>query len=251
VAYVWGSLAAGDAKATGAVPVNHPAAWFVAMLRDGLAKRGIVVTGGTRAVNWLDREETPFDPAKMVEVASVESPPLSEMLKLTLKPSENLYAQLLLLQVGAHVPIGARTTEEAGMEAMRHFLTEAGVKRGTALLQEGSGLSRTGLVTPAATVQLLTFMDHHGAHREFEEALPIAGVDGTLRSRFRGTPAAGNVHAKTGSLEYVFTLSGYMTNKAGARLAFSIMLNNYRQETGGPSGRGTIDQFVRKLVDAP
>ncbi|HZM01759.1 MAG TPA: D-alanyl-D-alanine carboxypeptidase/D-alanyl-D-alanine-endopeptidase, partial [Candidatus Saccharimonadales bacterium] len=160
-----------------------------------------------------------------------------------LKPSQNLYAQLLLLQVGVRDET-RRSTEKAGLAEMRKFLAEAGIPRERVLLEEGSGLSRGCLVTPSASVQLLTYMAHHRYRDVFVDALPVAAVDGTLRNRFKGTPAAGNVRAKTGSLEYVNTLSGYLTTKGGEKLVFSIMLNNY-----SGSGRPEIDALVEMLVN--
>src|SRR6185436_6989959 len=78
-----------------------------------------------------------------------------------------------------------------------------------------------------ATVALLAYASKSRWSKVYRNALPIAGIDGTLQNRMKGTAAAGNVRAKTGSLRYVYTLSGYLTTAAGERLAFSIMLNNY------------------------
>ena len=96
------------------------------------------------------------------------------------------------------------------------------------------------MITANATVQLLTFMSKHRYATQFREALPIAGVDGTLRTRMRGTPAEGNLRAKTGSLSSVASLSGYVTTAAGERLAFSMMLNNYPD--AGALRRDSIDR---------
>jgi len=178
----------------------------------------------------------------------------------TLKPSQNLWAQLLLLQVGANRAIGdvssgaeekssaknaaggaqteksdsnpqplnpQVTTEDLGVESMQEFLAQAGVKEGDVLLEEGAGLSRRDVITPNSTVALLTYMSRHRLAEAYRNALPIAGVDGTLEKRMKGTAAAGNVRAKTGSLRYVFTMSGFVTTASGERLAFSLMLNNY------------------------
>jgi D-alanyl-D-alanine carboxypeptidase/D-alanyl-D-alanine-endopeptidase (penicillin-binding protein 4) len=94
-------------------------------------------------------------------------------------------------------------------------------------MEEGSGLSRGTLLTPNATVQLLTYMNRHPLSAIYRAALPVAGVDGTLRRRMKDTTAAGNVQAKTGTLRYVYALSGYVTTAAGEPLVFSLMLNNY------------------------
>lgn len=244
-----------------AVAVHNPAGLFVSLFKDALAARGIVVTGRTRVIDWKYREVTPIDFAKLIELGSVDSMPLGDIVRETLKPSQNLYAQLLLLQAGANAKQGlgggawgageknneqranaaqpARTalqlpapnpystTEEVSIELMNDFLAQAGVKRGDVLLEEGSGLSRRDVITPEATVALLTYMNRSRWAEVYRNALPVAGVDGTLQNRMKGTAAAGNVRAKTGTLRYVYTLSGYVMTAASERLAFSIMLNNH------------------------
>ena len=95
------------------------------------------------------------------------------------------------------------------------------------LFRSGSGLSRDDMITAEATVQLLTFMNKHRYADVFRAALPIAGVDGTLRNRMRNTPAQNNVRAKTGSLSSAASLGGYVTTAAGEKLAFAIIVNNY------------------------
>jgi D-alanyl-D-alanine carboxypeptidase/D-alanyl-D-alanine-endopeptidase (penicillin-binding protein 4) len=238
------------------VAVHNPAGLFVSLLKDALASRGIVVTGRTRVLDWKYREVTPIDLTKLIELGSVDSMPLGDIVRETLKPSQNLYAQLLLLQVGNRgrqgatvigtrvqdpsspasaaakmdsltLPNDGRTDEEAGVELMQEFLSKIGVRKGDVLLEEGSGLSRRDVITPEATVALLSYMSRSPWAELYRNALPIAGVDGTLQNRMKGTAAAGNVRAKTGTLRYVYSLSGYVTTAAGERLAFSIMLNNY------------------------
>jgi serine-type D-Ala-D-Ala carboxypeptidase/endopeptidase (penicillin-binding protein 4) len=244
--YVWGTVPLGSKGEKESVSVPKPALWFATMFREGLTQRGVTVTGNPREENWLSREVSPIVWSNLVEVASVPSRPLSEIVKQTLKPSENLYAQLLLLQAGAKAGAANRDTEEAGLAEMQTFLRSIGISHNMAQLEEGSGLSRGCLVTPSATVRLLTFMNHHRDRNAFVDALPIAGVDGTLRNRFKGTVAAENVRAKTGSLGGVNTLSGYVTTAAKEKLAFSIMLNNYRDET---DARATIDAIVVQLAE--
>ena len=248
--YVHGSLPLGGADQAEAVAVHQPARWFVTLFKEALAKRGTTVTGKLRTVNWLDREASPVDYAKLVEIAAVESRPLSEILPKMMKPSQNLYAQLLLLQVGAtqNPKLETGTTEEAGLAELNKFLGEIGLKRGEVFLQEGSGLSRTALLTPNATVTLLQHMTKHRHADVFRDALPIAGVDGTLRSRLKGTLAEKNARAKTGSLGFVSTLSGYITTAANERLAFSIMLNNYHATDATHSGHAEVDALVAMLA---
>jgi D-alanyl-D-alanine carboxypeptidase/D-alanyl-D-alanine-endopeptidase (penicillin-binding protein 4) len=249
--FVHGTLPLGATNFTDAVAVHDPALWFVTLLKDALAKRGVTVAGKLRTVNWLEREVSPLDHSKLVELAAVESPPLSEVLGKMLKPSQNLHAQLLLLQVGAKFQKSEarnQTTEAAGLAELAGFLAEVGIPRAEVHLQEGSGLSRTALLMPNATVTLLQHMATHRHAEVFRSSLPIAGVDGTLRSRLKGTPAEKNALAKTGTLGFVNTISGYVTTAAKEHLAFSIMLNNYSSAEANHSGRAEVDALVAMLA---
>ena len=242
IIYVSGSLAIDSSGYYAAVAVHNPASLFVTLLKDALVARGIVVSGRTRVIDWKYREVTPVDLNKFVELGSVESMSLGDIVRETLKPSQNLYAQLLLLQVGVQVRTTAgkkdsirdsqtsgsfSTTEALGINSMIDFLARIGVKQGDVLLEEGSGLSRLDVITPEATVALLSYASRSSWAEIYRNALPIAGVDGTLQNRMKGSAAAGNVRAKTGTLRYVHALSGFVTTAAGERLVFSIMLNNY------------------------
>lgn len=280
IIYVSGRLPADSKGYRGSVSVHNPAGLFAHLFKEALARRGIIVTGRARTIDWKYREVTPVDFAKLMELGFVESLPLKEIVRDTLKPSQNLYAQLLLLQVGAHqgvknashgpdatasgsggsiaqsnsqtslaqAPANHLTTEQLGIQTMSEFLAEAGIKKGDVLLEEGSGLSRKDVITPNATIALLTYMNRHRHREDYLAGLPIAGVDGTLQNRMKGTVAAGNARAKTGSLRYVYTLSGYVTTAAGERLAFSILLNNYYNTDQTTSPRNDIDAIVVMLA---
>src|SRR5207247_3085448 len=108
-------------------------------------------------------------------------------------------------------PRSQETSEEAGIRQLSAFLGKSGVGRADVHFEEGSGLSRNNLTTPNATIALLKFMSTHAEAEAYLNALPVAGVDGTLRSRMKGTPAAGNVRAKTGTLRWANALSGHVT----------------------------------------
>jgi len=272
---VSGQLPLGDAGYNDSMAVPEPALWFGQLLRDQIRRRGIKFNGAVRAMDWRQRESVPLTPASLREAGSVESPPLREILARTLKPSQNLYAQLLLLQVGVteasgstnSPPPGSMRTprppvaavagtpqisdERAGLRALDAFLVRAGIGAGQVLLQEGSGLSRQDVVTPDAMVKLLRFMSQHAHAAAFRDALPIAGVDGTLKARMRGTAAAGNVRAKTGSLTYVSTLAGYVASAAGERIAFALLLNNYQNPDPAASSRADLDKIAVWLAELP
>jgi D-alanyl-D-alanine carboxypeptidase/D-alanyl-D-alanine-endopeptidase (penicillin-binding protein 4) len=247
--YVSGWLPLNGSNAVDAVSIHRPALWFVTLFKEALARRGIVVEGKLRSMDWLDRQIAPLDFKRMAELASVPSRPLSEILAKMMKPSQNLYAHLLLLQVGARNQRpnagSLETTEDLGLAELKRFLGDAGVREGDVLLEEGSGLSRGALVTPNATIELLRFMHRHRWAATFKESLPEAGVDGTLRNRMKGTAAFRNVRAKTGTLRYVNTLSGYVTTAAGEPLVFCLMLNNYE----GQGARAALDAIAVMLAE--
>ena len=216
--YVSGRVPIGSAGETGAVSVPRPALWFATMLKEALAQNGIAVTGGASEAAALTARSHRSPWSNLTEVASVLSRPVSEIVKQTLKASENLYAPTSPAAsrragAGNQCHFSPLTTEAAGLVEMQDFLRRAGIARQTASLREGSGLSRACLVTPGASVQLLAFMQRHRCRDAFIDALPIAGVDGTLRNRFKGTKAAGNIRAKTGSLAGVSALSGYLDHR--------------------------------------
>jgi D-alanyl-D-alanine carboxypeptidase/D-alanyl-D-alanine-endopeptidase (penicillin-binding protein 4) len=209
--------------------VPRPADWFAAALKLALARHGIKVSGQSRGVVWP--QAPGWARLNAVKLGEVHSPPLREMVRAFMKPSQNLETDLLLAHVGemnrAPNAPPERTSGEAGLAAMAELLATAGVPEGEVQFYEGSGLSRNNLTTANATVALLLFMGKHREAEAFTAALPIAGVDGTLRRRMVGTPAAGNVRAKTGTLRWANDLSGYVTTAAGEKLVFSLMLNRY------------------------
>jgi D-alanyl-D-alanine carboxypeptidase/D-alanyl-D-alanine-endopeptidase (penicillin-binding protein 4) len=228
-----GSLPVDDRGYTASVAVSRPALMFVTMLRAALERRGVVFTGQTRTVDAQGRADgQPLQVSSLVEIAARKSPPLSVIAAQCLKPSQNLYAELILRALGkATAPDPKLTSEDAGEQAVRQFLTQAGIDPAGVVMNDGSGLSRADLVTADTTLQLLTYMNRHRFSVVFREALPIAGLDGTLRNRMKGTPAQNNVRAKTGTLGTATSLSGYLFTAAGERLVFSLMINNPPRDT--------------------
>ncbi len=233
VVHVFGELPVGDKDEVVDLPVPRPASWFAVALRAALAKRGIVVDGGARSVRW---PETSPVAARSFKLGELASPPVRELVAAFMKPSQNLETDLIFAQVGevgraADAP-PRRTTEESGVRVLGEFLKTHGLAASEVRFEEGSGLSRNNLTTANATVALLKFMATHREAKAFGDSLPIAGVDGTLRRRMKGTAAEGNVRAKTGSLRYANSLSGYVTTAAGERVVFSLMLNRVTVQAG-------------------
>jgi D-alanyl-D-alanine carboxypeptidase/D-alanyl-D-alanine-endopeptidase (penicillin-binding protein 4) len=235
------------------IAVHDPALFAATLLREALLRRGIRVSGKVLRQDAVSRLQAPLDLARLEKVARITSPPLSTMLKVVNKPSQNLHTELMLRQLGAQgerplTEYGRpRSSDQLGDDVRRKFLQKAGIDLHALSLRDGSGLARQDLVTPRATVQLLSFMRSHQHFQTFRDSLPIAGQDGTLGRRMRDSVASGNVRAKTGSLSYVNTLSGYLQTRTGEVLTFSLMGNNYV----GPSRDVTqvLDQICILLAD--
>jgi D-alanyl-D-alanine carboxypeptidase/D-alanyl-D-alanine-endopeptidase (penicillin-binding protein 4) len=251
--FLSGQMASDDTGYTEDLPVHRPAMIFVSLFREALARNGIQVAGRTRTRNWLDQEANPIDMDTMAELGSASSLSIAEWAKETLKPSQNLYADLLLAQVGEQVRVvehsAGQSSEELGITELGKFLAKAGIKRDEVLFDEGSGLSRNNLVTPSATVALLEFAARRPWAEVFLQALPLAGVDGTLRERLKGTAAEGKLLAKTGTLRWVSSLSGHITTAGGEHLLFSIMLNRYHSTDPNRPARTEVDALALMLAD--
>jgi serine-type D-Ala-D-Ala carboxypeptidase/endopeptidase (penicillin-binding protein 4) len=226
VVHVFGQLPVGGTEENLDITVPRPATWFAAALKDALVRRGIRVEGSARSVRWPD---APVATAGAVKLGEISSPPLRELIARFLKPSQNLETDLIFAHVGEATRTPEtpawRTSEQLGVSALREFLRKNHLPADDVRFEEGSGLSRNNLTTANATVALLQFMAARADAADYVNALPIAGVDGTLRRRMKETPAENNLHGKTGSLRWANSLSGYLTSAAGERLVFSAMVN--------------------------
>jgi D-alanyl-D-alanine carboxypeptidase/D-alanyl-D-alanine-endopeptidase (penicillin-binding protein 4) len=165
--------------------------------------------------------DTPGEATVLAEHVSV---PLGDSVKLVNKISQNLHTEMLLRTVARQN--GTWSTPDDLMKTPAEFYTAAGIAPGDVIQTDASGLSRHDLVTPRAIVTLLAFAQKQAWFVPYYESLPAAGVDGTLEDRMKNTPAAGRVHAKTGSVEHVRTLSGFAETLGGRRLIFSFLSNN-------------------------
>jgi len=215
---IGGSIAQGEkvTRRTAVVTVKEPGLYAACVFASELAKQGVKVTGS------VIEGKTPVD-AKLV--ASHTSPPLSRILVLLNKPSDNLIAETLLKDLGAIVK--GRGSSSAGAEVEMDFAKSIGMDPSELSVADGSGLSRMNYISASNLAVLLSYMYSSKNGKVFLDSLPIAGVDGSLRSRMRSTSAEGNVRAKTGYIGRVSSLSGYVNTKSGEPLAFSILFNNH------------------------
>jgi D-alanyl-D-alanine carboxypeptidase/D-alanyl-D-alanine-endopeptidase (penicillin-binding protein 4) len=247
--HLTGALPPGAPPAELTVTLQDPALFFAQLLRRALLRHGIRVLGATRSRHVQNRN-VPLDTPILTELGHLESPPLRSILRDTLKDSLNLEAQVLFLQAGAARSGPGPHTEARALEALAAYLEAAGLSPGQVLLEEGSGLSRKNLVTPSAIVALLAHLSRTPGAELFREALPLAGVDGSLARRMAGTPAQGNLRAKTGTMRFNHALSGYVTSAAGERLAFAILLNNYNRDPQAPSPQSELDALAVCLAES-
>ncbi len=252
---VWGEFAPGSKGFGARLSVHNPALWAATIFEDALKSRGITIGGAAQTRDSRVSPSQRFSPSQAVELAFVNSKPLSEIAKKTNKESNNLYAELILRTLGrergeiAALPdaIGKeRGDDEVGLAVIRSWLARSGIPTERLALHDGSGLSRLNLVTPESITGLLRVLSKTSASQVFRESLPLSGRDGTLASRLRSL--TDRVSAKTGSLTYDNSLSGYLTASDGQVFAFSIMCND---QTRRSDSTGLIDQIVRLVAAFP
>jgi len=213
--------------------VDAPAMYFGFTLKSLLAQRGVKVKGRIRTGSV-----TPG--SRMLTVAQSET--LDVVLKKLSKHSSNFVAEQLIKTLGAELK-GVPGTTEKGINAVEDFLaTDVGLSRGSFVMKNGSGLNDTNRFSAAQTNRLLAYMmSKFSLMPEFLSALPIAGKDGTLKYRFEGSDAVWRLRAKTGTLENVSALSGYVQSTGGERFVFSIMVNDF------PGRAGMVVQHIDAL----
>ena len=187
---------------------------YLAALEEALAARGIGIGGAP--VDTSVQQDT---------LVTVLSPPLRDILSALEKPSQNQIAEVLFRTLGLEkTGVGSA---DSGRRVVESQLLAWGAPSDGYVIRDGSGLSRHNYLTPETLVHVLAAVSRDTAFRVFYDALPIAGVDGTLAGRMRGTPAQGNAHAKTGYIDRARSLSGYVSTTDGRRLIFSILCNNF------------------------
>ncbi|MGW7679817.1 D-alanyl-D-alanine carboxypeptidase/D-alanyl-D-alanine endopeptidase [Kribbella sp. NPDC054772] len=221
VVRVSGSIPLGASVDQEWTTVWEPELYAADVFRRALAAQGIAVTG------QIKNAGTPSGATRM---ARDESMTVGELLTPFLKLSNNMHAETLVKAMGAVAE--ADGSWSAGLDVVTNYAKSLGVDTSRIRLSDGSGLSRKVNVTADSITDVLIGAQKETWWKQWYDALPIAGnperfVGGTLRSRMANTPAANNLHGKTGSLTGVTSLSGYVTNKDGRKLVFSMISNNY------------------------
>ncbi|MDT3413931.1 UNVERIFIED_ORG: D-alanyl-D-alanine carboxypeptidase/D-alanyl-D-alanine-endopeptidase (penicillin-binding protein 4) [Atlantibacter sp. SORGH_AS 304] len=207
-----------------AFAIQDGASYAGAILKQELTQAGITYTG------TLLRQTQVNQPGTVI--ASKQSAPLHDLLKIMLKKSDNMIADTVFRMIG-HARFGVPGTWRAGSDAVRQILRQqAGVDLGNTIIADGSGLSRHNLLAPATMMQVLQYIAQHDTELNFISMLPLAGYDGSLQYRagLHEAGVDGKVSAKTGSLQGVYNLAGFITTASGQRMAFVQYLSGYAVE---------------------
>lgn len=210
---VAGTIAAGDSVIV-EITFRRQTDAYLAALTEAMASRGIMIDDATSTVATEARA-----------LFTMRSPALRDVLPFFEKPSQNQIGEILFKTLALE-KTGVGRADSAARVVGRQVIAWGAAPDGFAI-RDGSGLSRHDYVTPRTLVLVLDAIRRQPDFRLFYDALPIAGVDGTIRNRMKGTLAEGNLHAKTGTLDKARSLSGYVTTADGRLLLFSALCNNY------------------------
>jgi D-alanyl-D-alanine carboxypeptidase/D-alanyl-D-alanine-endopeptidase (penicillin-binding protein 4) len=236
-----GSIPVGASPADIGIAVGNPTLWFAAVLRTRLLEAGIDISGDAADVDDL---RPPPDRTSGTVLFTYRSRTLAEIARPLLKESINLYGEALMR---LNADRGTFPTNDAALEGLRRRLRSWGIADDSCQLVDGSGLSRRDAISPDALVIVLQRMFDASAASPFMAALPIAGTDGSLETRMKGTAAQGSVRAKTGTMSNIRSLAGYATTRSSERLAFVIVVNNF--EGTGAEANQAVDAIAVRVAE--
>jgi D-alanyl-D-alanine carboxypeptidase/D-alanyl-D-alanine-endopeptidase (penicillin-binding protein 4) len=246
---VWGEIPLDAGEAQDSVSIDNPPQLIGELLRHALEARGVAVHGHTevRHVTRIEASSAPDPfpkPSPRVVLAEHVSGPLAQEIKVINKFSQNLHVEMLLRTLGREVRNDGSLS--AGLDVLKEFAAQAGIGPAEVNFADGSGLSRHALVTPRAVIKLLKYMAASPRFEAYLDSLPVAGVDGTLVDRFSGSPGRGRIRAKTGTMQHVNALAGYMELPSGERLGFALIGNSYLLKPA--EGAGVIDRIALAIL---
>jgi D-alanyl-D-alanine carboxypeptidase/D-alanyl-D-alanine-endopeptidase (penicillin-binding protein 4) len=246
--YMWGANQNWGAR----VAVHNPAGWAAKSLKESLQKHGITIDGESKSIDW--KSENKLDPGGAVELAFVEGQTLGEIVQKMNKHSVNLYGELILRMLGKHFGDSApdedaqlqvvRGDGASGAAVIKKWLREHHVATDEIQIHDGSGLSRLNFVSPEAFGRALIAAAQSNYAGAFVSSLPIAATDGTLGGRLG--KVKGKVLAKTGTITFVNSLTGYAEGATDENFAFAIICNN---QTRKVEPKAVIDAIATIIVN--
>lgn len=231
-----GTIPVGSADVREWMAVWEPTDYALNLFQQALEKNDI---------SWTGEVKSGKTPAKTKKLFSRQSMPLSDLLVPFMKLSNNTHAEVLVKEMGKKKK--REGSWENGLEVMGKELDDFGLDKDSMIIHDGSGISHVDLIQPHEITKLLYQVQNKDWFSFYLNALPVAGekekmTGGTLRERMKDLQ--GKVRAKTGTIDGVSTLSGYMETKAGDKLIFSIMLNNLLDEEEGPEIEDKLVQII-------
>ena len=235
-----GSVPAGSPPRQLSVSAGNPTFWFASGMRHALLGGGVEVTGA--AYDLDDVVQRPEWTGSTL-LYTYRSPPLAELAQPLLKDSINLYGEAVLRLNADRDDL---PTNDRALEGLSTRLAAWGIPPDAWQIIDGSGLSRRNAVSPETLVVVLQRMYDPSGSSPWMTGLPVAGRDGTLANRMKGTPAEDNVRAKTGTMSNIRTLAGYARTRDGEALAFAVMANHF--EGPGSAAAEAIDRIVARLA---
>lgn len=222
IIHCYGTIRLSEPKYTESISVNNPTKFTAVVFKEILESKGISVKGYAADV---DETLEALDYTALTKLYFQLAPKLEQIVKVINKKSNNLYSEQLLKTIGyRHEKVG---TTDNGIKSAEVYLKQMGIDPDNIQIVDGSGLSRMNLITPMQLNNLLRYMFRSKVYNSFYESLPIAGVDGTISRRMKNTRAENNVRAKTGYINSVRSLSGYVTTADGEMLTFVMVANNF------------------------
>jgi D-alanyl-D-alanine carboxypeptidase/D-alanyl-D-alanine-endopeptidase (penicillin-binding protein 4) len=237
---VAGTVRVGSKPVRLTVSAGNPTRWFAGVLRHALTENGIAVDGDAVDIDDITPRPRREDSSLLF---TYRSAPLRDLVRPMLKDSVNLYGEALMRLNAAP---GVFPTNDAALDGLKARWASWGVDPDAQQIVDGSGLSRRDAVSPEALLAVLQRMYDPTGESPFMQALPIAGVDGSLANRMRNTLAARNLRAKTGTMSNIRTLAGYVTTLDGEHLAVVVMANNF--EGTGAQAIAAIDAIAVRLA---
>lgn len=240
IVQVAGQLRVGSAAEPVAVAIPNPGQFFLDQFQQALVHQGVQVNR-TVLQTGLPADQQAWG----APVAQVTSPPLSALLKEADQESNNLYAEIMLRWMGMKQGF-PESSLNAGLATAKAALTRLGVDPQSYDLVDGSGLSRQNLVSPEAIVQTLQGMAQSPNRSTYRTSLAVAGVSGTLKHRFQGSPVEGKLQGKTGTLRGVVALSGYLNPPNYPPLVFSMLVN--QTDLPATQVQQAIDTLINRLI---
>ncbi len=243
---------------------DDPAEFTATAFKQALLSRGIQIKGDPESRHKLSTDTADFtaERAQPIKLAPVQfitmaapieerrvlaahvSVPVVQDITVTNKTSQNLHAELLLRTLGK--ALGSDGSFAQGARVVREFLVDSGIDNNDFFLYDGSGVSPDDRIAPRAFTHLLAWATHQSWGEEWRSTFPIAGIDGSLQNRFKDSPLKGKLWAKTGTLNEVNALSGYLTAASGRTLAFSILVNGRRP--GSEAESQAIDRIAEAIA---